>query len=161
MAKVNPVPQGLRTLTPSMTIKGCAKAIEFYKHALGAEQLMLAPSPDGKAVWHAELRIGDSVLFMNDEIPGMTGKAPTTDDPSPVGIWVYLPDCDAAFARAVKAGAKPTMPPADMFWGDRTGSVLDPFGFNWTFATHIKDMTQQEMMRAGEEFAKKMADGRK
>lgn len=160
MAKVNPIPKGLRTVTPNLTIKGCAKAIEFYKKAFGAEQIMLAPSPDGKAVWHAELKIGDSTIFMNDEIPGMTAKAPSQEHPASVRLWLYVQDCDAGFDRAVKAGAKATMPPQDMFWGDRTGSVLDPFGYDWTIATHVKDMTQEEMHKAGEEFAKKMKAGK-
>jgi uncharacterized glyoxalase superfamily protein PhnB len=93
---------------------------------------------------------------MNDEMPGMGQAAPTADRPVPVTMWLYVPDCDAAFNRAVKAGARETMAPADMFWGDRCSGVADPFGYLWSFATHQKDMTEQEMKRAGEEFARKM-----
>jgi len=157
MPKVNPVPQGLHTVTPNLTIKECAKAIEFYKRALGAEEKMLALGPDGKSIWHVELQIGDSVVFANGEMPGMTPAAPEPDRPSPVRLWLYVPDCDAAFDRAVKAGAKATMQPADMFWGDRCGMLSDPFGYEWTFATHVKDMTPDEMKKAQDEFVKEMS----
>ena len=154
--KVKPVPKALHAVTPALTIRSCGKAIEFYKRGLGAELLMLAPAPDGKSVWHAAMRIGNSVVFMNDEMPGMTGQPPSPAAPAPVGFWLYGADCDAAFDRAVAAGATAKMPPADMFWGDRTATVVDPFGYMWTFATHVKDMTEAEMQRAGEEFAKSM-----
>ena len=155
--KVNTVPKDLHAVTPALTIRECGKAIEFYKHALGAELLALAPAPDGRSVWHAAMRIGNSVVFMNDEMPGMTGQPPSPAAPAPVGFWVYGPDCDAAFRRATAAGATVKMPPSDMFWGDRTGTVVDPFGYMWTFATHVKDMTEAEMKQAGEEFARRMA----
>ncbi|MBZ5589840.1 MAG: VOC family protein [Acidobacteriia bacterium] len=159
-AKVKPVPKNLHAVTPALTIRGCGKAIEFYKRALGAELVLLAPAPDGNGVWHAEMRIGNSVVFLNDEIPGMTPQGPSPAAPAAVGFWLYSADCDAAFKRAVAAGATVKMPPADMFWGDRTGTVVDPFGYIWTFGTHVKDMTEAEMMRAGEEFAKSMRGGR-
>jgi PhnB protein len=159
MAKVNPIPKGMHTLTPNLTIKECAKAIDFYKRALGAEEKRRALAPDGKSIWHAELKIGDSLVFANDEAPGMSAAAPEPGRPSSVRMWLYVADCDAAFARAVKAGAKETMPPEDMFWGDRCAMVADPFGYEWTFATHIKDMTEEEMRKAGEEFARKMRSG--
>ena len=155
--KVKAVPKGLHAVTPALTIRECGKAIEFYKKALGAEPLMLAPAPDGKSVWHAAMQIGNSVIFMNDEMPGMTGQPPSPAAKAPVGFWLYGADCDAAFKRAVAAGAVVKMPPADMFWGDRTGTVLDPFGYMRTFATHVKDMTEAEMKKAGEEFARSMA----
>jgi uncharacterized glyoxalase superfamily protein PhnB len=154
--KVKPVPKALHAVTPALTIRSCGKAIEFYKRGLGAELLMLAPAPDGNSVWHAAVRIGNSVVFMNDEMPGMTGQPPSPATPAPVGFWLYGADCDAAFKQAVAAGATVKMPPADMFWGDRTATVVDPFGYMWTFATHVKDMTEAEMQRAGEEFAKAM-----
>ena len=113
-------------------------------------------SPDGKSVWHAELKVGDSAVFMNDEMPGMSQHAPEAASPVPVTMWLYVPDCDAAFQRAVKAGAKEMAPPTDMFWGDRCAGVADPFGYVWTFATRQKELTRDEMMRAGEEFARKM-----
>ncbi len=114
------------------------------------------PSPDGKSIWHAEMRIGDSTFFLNDEMPGTGREAPTIESPVPVTMWLYVPDCDKAFRRAVDAGAKSTMEPADMFWGDRCAGVADPFGYVWSFATHQKDMTEEEMRRAGEEFARSM-----
>ena len=154
MASVKPIPEGKHTITPTLTIRDCAKAIEFYKRALGAQEISRMPSPDGKSIWHAELRIGDSIIFMNDEMPGMGRAAPTADAPVPVTMWLYVPDCDAAFRRAVDAGAKSTMEPADMFWGDRCAGVADPFGYVWSFATHQKDMTDAELRRAGEEFGR-------
>jgi uncharacterized glyoxalase superfamily protein PhnB len=157
MPKPNPIPKGMHTVTPSLTIRECGKAIAFYKKALGAEEVMNMPAPDGRSVWHAELKVGDSVLFMNDEMPGMSARPPSTDHPAPVNLWVYVNDCDAAYQRAVGAGATGKMPPADMFWGDRTATVQDPFGYSWTFATHVKDMTEAEMAKAGAEFAKQMA----
>jgi PhnB protein len=154
MAQVNPVPKGMHTLTPNLVIRDCAKAIEFYKRALGAEEISRMPAPDGKSVWHAELRIGDSTVYMNDEMPGMSPHAPSAEAPVPVTMWLYVRDCDAAFRRAVEAGARATMQPADMFWGDRCSGVADPFGYTWSFATRQKEMTQEEMRRAGEEFAR-------
>ncbi len=156
MAGVNPIPQGRHTITPNLVFRDCAKAIEFYKRALGAQELSRMPAPDGKSIWHAEMRIGDSTIFLNDEMPGMGRAAPTPESPVPVTMWLYVPDCDLAFRRAVDAGAKSTMEPADMFWGDRCAGVADPFGYVWSFATHQKDMTEEEMRRAGEEFARSM-----
>jgi PhnB protein len=156
MANVKPIPDGVRTVIPSLTVARCAEALAFYQEALGAELRMNMPAPDGKSVWHAELAIGDSVVFLNDEMPGMSPRPPTPAQPSPVSFWVNVKDCDAAFERAVKHGCTGKMPPADMFWGDRTGTVADPFGYAWTFSTHVKDMTMDEMARAGEAFAKQM-----
>ena len=157
MATVNPIPKGMHTLTPGLVLRDCGKAIDFYKKALGAQEVTRMMAPDGKSVWHAELRIGDSVLYLGDEMPGMGRPAPTATSPSPVALWLYVEDCDAAHRRALGAGAKSTMEPADMFWGDRCSGVADPFGYLWSFATHQKDMTESEMRRAGEEFARSMA----
>jgi uncharacterized glyoxalase superfamily protein PhnB len=157
MASVSPIPKGMHTLTPNLVLRDCNRAIEFYKRALGAEEISRMPAPDGNGIWHAELRIGDSVFFLNDEMPGMGRAAPTAADPLPVTMWLYVKDCDAAYQRAVAAGARSTMAPADMFWGDRCGGVADPFGYFWSFATHQRDMTDAEMRRAGEEFARTMA----
>ena len=157
MAGVNPIPQGMHTLTPNLVIRDCARAIEFYKRALGAEEVTRMMAPDGKSVWHAELKIGDSLFFMNDEMPGMGAAAPSKDHPVPVTMWLYVPDCDASHARAVNAGARSTGEPTDMFWGDRCSGVADPFGYTWSFATHQKDLSEEEMRRGGEEFAKRMA----
>jgi PhnB protein len=157
MAGVNPIPQGMHTLTPNLVVRDCAKAIEFYKRALGAKEKSRMSAPDGKSIWHAELEIGDSTVFLNDEMPGMGRNAPTSSSPVPVTMWLYVKDTDAAYRRAVEAGAKSTMEPADMFWGDRCAGVADPYGYLWSFATHQKDLTQEEMRRAGEEFARKWA----
>jgi PhnB protein len=157
--KVKPVPEGYGTLTPTLTIKGCAKAIEFYKRALGAEQTVFMPTSDGKAVLHAEMKLGNSVFFLSDEIPGMTNSAPSPERPSPANLWAYVNDCDAAYKKALAAGAKVKGEPTDMFWGDRCAAVVDPFGYGWTFATHVKDVSDDEMRRAGEEFAKKFSAG--
>jgi uncharacterized glyoxalase superfamily protein PhnB len=159
MAGAKQIPEGMHTLTPNLVVRGAAQAIDFYKQALGAQEIVRHPAPDGKSIWHAELRIGDSTFFLNDEIPGMGRSAPTADAPVPVTMWLNVPDCDAAFKRATGAGAKSTMEPADMFWGDRCASVADPFGYLWSFATHQKDLTVEEMRRAGEEFARTMGEG--
>jgi uncharacterized glyoxalase superfamily protein PhnB len=137
-----PIPAGYHTITAQLSIDGAAKAIDFYKKAFGAEELDRAPDPSGQKVWHAAIKIGDSMLFVNDVFPDMGGS------PSHSSLWLYVPDTDAAFKRAVDAGAKATMPPADMFWGDRMGQVADPFGQKWTIATHVKDMTPAEMKSA-------------
>jgi len=157
MAKVNPIPKGMHTLTPGLVLRDCGKAIDFYKKALGAKEISRMAAPDGKGIWHAELKIGDSVVYLGDEMPGMDRPAPTESNPSPVTLWLYVEDCDAAHRRALDAGARSTMAPADMFWGDRCSGVADPFGYRWSFATHQKDMTDAEMRRAGEAFAKSMA----
>jgi PhnB protein len=141
-------------LAPNLSIHGATQAIEFYKRALDAAEKGRFPSPDGKAIWHAELRVGDSAVFLHDEMPGMGPPAPTRDHPAPVGFWIWVKDADAAYFRAVGAGAGALLPPADPFRGDRTATIADPFGHAWTSATHVKDMTGEEMRRAGEEFAR-------
>lgn len=156
MAGTNPIPEGMHTLTPNLVLRDCAKAIEFYKKALGAKELMRMDAPGGKGIWHAELEIGDSKFFLNDEMPGMGRPAPSASEPAPVTLWLYVKDCDAAYRKAIGAGARSTMEPSDMFWGDRCASVADPHGYLWSFATHQKDMTDAEMKRAGEQFARTM-----
>jgi uncharacterized glyoxalase superfamily protein PhnB len=157
MASANPIPKGMHTVTPSLVIRDCAKAIEFYKKALGAQEVSRMMAPDGKSVWHAELKIGDSSVFMNDEMPGMSPSPPTGSSRVPVTMWLYVPDCDAAFDRAVKAGARVMEAPTDMFWGDRCAGVADPFGYTWSFATRQRELTTEEMRKAGEEFARQQA----
>jgi uncharacterized glyoxalase superfamily protein PhnB len=158
-AKVKPIPKDMHTVTPNLTIAGCARAIDFYKQALGAEELDRYVGPDGKSVWHAALKIGDSVVFMNDEIERMTGPAPGPGRPWPIRLWLYLPDCEAAFKRAVGAGARSKRKPEEMFWGDRTAAVADPFGYEWELATRVRDMIKDETRRAADAFARKMASG--
>lgn len=154
MAGTKPIPQGAHTLTPNLVLRDCAKAIEFYKKALGAQEVMRMPSPDGKTIWHAELKIGDSTFYLNDEMPGMSAPAPSASHPAPTTMWLWVEDCDAAHRRATQAGGTSKMEPADMFWGDRCAGIADPFGYTWSFATHVKDMTEEEMRRAGEQFAR-------
>jgi PhnB protein len=152
--KVSPIPPGLHTVTPNLVVKDGAKAIEFYGEAFGAKEIMRMMSPDGRGIWHAELRIGDSILYLNDAIDR---PAPSRENPSTTTIWLYVPDCDAVFERALRAGGTATMPMADMFWGDRSGMLIDPFGIPWGVSTHVRDVSAEEMRRAGEEFARKMA----
>ena len=154
MAQVNPIPEGMHTLTPNLVLRDCAKAIEFYKQALGAREVIRMAAPDGKTVWHAELQIGDSRFFMNDEMPGMTQAAPSLEVPSQVTLWLYVEDCDAAFQRAIAAGGQEAMAPEDMFWGDRCASINDPFGYCWSFATHMRDVTDEEVYQAAQAHAR-------
>ena len=147
---VKPVPAGYHTITAQLAIEGAAKAIEFYQKAFGAEVKDKAIDPSGKKVWHAALLIGDSMLFVNDVFPEMGGT------PSSSNLWLYVSDVDAAYKRAVDAGAKSNSPPADMFWGDRMANLSDPFGQKWTLATHVKDMTPDEMKKAEEAFVASM-----
>ncbi len=141
---VKAVPEGNHTLTPAIVVRGAEKAIEFYKQAFGAEELSRMASPDGK-IGHAELRIGDSKIMMSDEYPDYGVKSPETIGGSPVNLFLYVEDCDTVFNRAVEAGATVAMPLADQFWGDRYGKLTDPFGHSWSVATHIKDMTEEEL----------------
>ncbi len=145
---VQPIPTGYHTITAQLAIQGAAKAIEFYEKAFAAVVLDRAMDPSGNKVWHAAMKIGDSMIFVNDVFPEMD---PTAQQ-SVSNLWLYVDDVDAWFKRAVEAGARPGMPPADMFWGDRMGQVTDPFGQKWTIAMHVKDMTPDEMKAAEEAF---------
>jgi uncharacterized glyoxalase superfamily protein PhnB len=157
---VKPVPEGYHSITPFLTVRGADRAIDFYRRAFGAKELGRMNGPDGKTVMHAELQIGDSRFFLGDEIPGMDCRSPETLGGSPTGIYLYVRDVDEAFRKAVDAGATVKRPVEDMFWGDRTGSVLDPFGHTWDLATHREDVPPQEMKRRGEEFSKKLKGGK-
>lgn len=155
-----PIPEGFRSVTPHMVLRHAADAIEFYKHAFGAEEICRMPMPgDSKKLMHAAIRIGDSIIMMADEFPGCGGNhaSPQTYGGSTVSIHLYVPDVDVAMARAVKAGAKVTMPQMDMFWGDRYGQVVDPFGHNWSLATHVRDLTPEEIAKGAEECMAQMA----
>jgi len=153
--QVNAGPAGFHTLTPHLTVRDADAALEFYKNALGAEVLHVARMEDGK-VLHAGLRIGDSMLMLNEEFPEMGGLSPLSTGGTGVTIHIYTEDVDAAFNRAVSAGAQIKMPLMDQFWGDRYGMVADPFGHKWSLATHIKDMSPEEMQQAQEEAMAKM-----
>ena len=150
---------GIQDVIPNLVFHNTAAAIEFYKSAFGAQELMRHPSPDGKGIWHAELRIGDTVVAMNDMMQGGPDLVtPASASHKPTGSFMlYVPDVDAAFNKAVAAGGKPVMPVMDMFWGDRMGTFVDPFGHAWMLGTHVKDMSMEEMRKAGEDFAKQMA----
>ncbi len=144
---VKPIPDGYRTITPYITVRGAARAIDFYQRAFGAEEKERMPGPDGTSVMHAELTIGDSVLMLSDEFPQMGCRSPQTLGGSTGYLFLYVPDVDAAVKRAVDAGAKISMPVADMFWGDRFGKVSDPFGHEWGLATHKEDLTPDEISK--------------
>jgi uncharacterized glyoxalase superfamily protein PhnB len=147
---VKPVPEGMHTVTPHLICGGAAEALEFYKNAFGAVELSRMPGPNGK-VMHASMRIGDSVIMLNDEMPEWGTVGPKSLKGSAVTIHLYVDNVDAAFERAVKAGAKVTMPLADMFWGDRYGKLEDPFGHQWSIATHVRDVSPEEMQKAMEQ----------
>ena len=152
------VPQGFHTVTPQLTLDNAASAIDWYKKALGAEEVSRATGPDGK-VMHADLRIGDSHIMLNDAMMG--SKGPKALGGSPMSLWIYVEDCDALFNRAVAAGAQVASGPMgqmqDQFWGDRTGTLKDPHGYQWTIATHKEDLTPQEMDQRQKEFMKNFA----
>jgi PhnB protein len=148
------VPEGYHTVTPSLVQDDTAKAIEWYKRALGAEEISRAVGGDGK-VMHSEIRVGDSRIMMNDAMMGV--KGPKEMGGSPASLWLFVEDCDAYFNRAVAAGATPIMPLGDMFWGDRFGGIVDPFGYRWSFATRKEDVTPEEMQRRQKEWEKQMA----
>ena len=156
MGNVKPIPEGMHTITPHLTIKGAAKAIEFYKKAFGAQELSRHEVPGG-AIMHASIRIGDSVLFLNDEFPQMGCASPQTIGGTSVVLTLYVEDADKFFKRAVDAGAESKMPVADQFWGDRYGMVQDPFGHQWAIATRVENLTPEEMERRGREAMAQMA----
>jgi PhnB protein len=155
--KVKPIPEGYHSVTPSITLKDSLKSIKFYKKAFGAKELGVFPAPDGKSTMHAVIKIGDSIIMMGDERPGQTCQSAETMGSSPVSFYIYVPNVDTVYNQAVDAGCEVTMPLDDMFWGDRCGTVKDQFGYSWMIATHIKDMTGDEMKEAAESFFAEMA----
>ena len=148
------VPEGYHTITPQLTLNNAAQTMEWYKRALGAQELSRSAGPDGK-IMHAELKIGDSRFMLNDVMQG--SKGPKEHGGSPASLWLYVEDCDALFNRAVAAGAQVQMPLADQFWGDRGGAVADPEGYSWWIATRKEDLTPAEMNQRASEFYKQMA----
>ena len=147
MSKIKPVPEGNHTITAGLVVKGGKKAIEYYKTAFGAQVLSVMNGPDGQSVMHAELKIGDTKIYIGDENPEMGAVSPQTLNGSPVSLNIYTEDCDAMFKRAIAAGATVKMPLENMFWGDRYGKITDPFGHQWGIATHIEDVAPDEMER--------------
>ncbi len=153
--KSQAIPKGYHTVTPSLFVAGAAKAIDFYKKALGAEERSRFPAPDG-SIMHAEIKIGDSVIMLGDEMPDHGGKSPKSLGGTPVGFFVYQDNVDAAWKRAIDAGGKEVMPLEDQFWGDRAGCFEDPFGHKWWLAQHLRDMTPEELNKAAESYFSQM-----
>ena len=159
MAKArSAVPAGFHTVTPQLTLDNATQALDWYKRALGAEEVMRAPGPDGK-IMHAEIRIGNSLIMLNDEMGG--AKSAKALGGSPASLWLYVEDCDALFNRAVAAGARVSPGPMgqlqDQFWGDRSGTFTDPHGYQWTIATRKEDLTPEEIGQRQDEFMKQFA----
>jgi PhnB protein len=153
------VPEGLHTVTPMLTLEDTRKAIAWYSKALGAEQLSLAPGPDGK-ILHATIRIGNSQIMLHDAMMG--GKAPNAMGGSPISLWIYVDDADSLFTRATKAGARVAPGPMggmmDQFWGDRCGTIIDPEGYFWTIATRKEDLSPDEMQQRMKKVMSQSAD---
>jgi PhnB protein len=143
MSKISPVPKEFHTVTPHIVVRDSAGAIDFYKRAFAATEISRTQMGPGGPIVHAEVRIGDSIVMLNDEMEGQSAPK----GPSPVTLSLYVPDADATFASATKAGAQPVMPLANMFWGDRYGVVVDPFGHSWAIATHIEDVPADELQK--------------
>ncbi len=155
--KTKPIPDGFHTLTSHLVVRDAGKALEFYKRAFGAEVRSVSYMPDGKLVSHASVKIGDSMLMLNDEFPEWKVQSPLSLGGTAVTIHMYVADVDAAFNRAVAAGATATMPVMDAFWGDRYGQLVDPFGHKWSLATHKEDLSLEEVKKRGEAFFAQMA----
>jgi PhnB protein len=151
--KVKAIPEGYEGATPYLIIKGAANAIEFYKKAFGATEIMRIPTPGG-TVGHAEIKIGNAIIMLADEFPEMNCKSPEAYGGSPVSMMVYVPDVDKFVKRAVDAGAKLVRPVENKFYGDRAGSLEDPFGHQWHFSTHVEDVPPDEMAKRAEAFMK-------
>jgi PhnB protein len=156
-ANVQPIPEGYHSISPALTCKDAARAIEFYKQVFGATELNRMDGPGG-SVAHAELRIGNSVIFVSDEFPGMSAAPIPTTTPSTY-LFLYTEDVDGTFNGAVAAGATVSMPVMNMFWGDRYGKVTDPFGHSWGIATHVEDVSPEEINRRAAEWSANMAKG--
>ncbi len=147
---VKPIPDGYHSITPYLTVRDAARAIEFYKQAFGAKERGVMKGPDGK-VMHAEIMIGDSIIMLGDEFPDYGALSPESIGGSPMGLHIYVDGVDAAFDRAVKAGAQVEMPVMDQFWGDRYGKLKDPFGHKWSIATHTKDLSSDDIKHGMED----------
>ncbi len=156
---VKGIPRGFQTLTPCLTVHDAAQVIEFYKKAFGAQERYRMLAPDSKCVAHAELTIGASVFMLADEMPGQECSSPPSFGASPVNFYLYVKDADAAFQRAVDAGATVKEPVKNEFWGDRVGQVIDPSGYLWMLATHVEDVSRDELAERGREAFEKMLQG--
>ncbi len=158
MAKAKPIPDGFNTVSAYIVVPKATVAMEFYAKAFGAEPGMRMPGPDGESTMHAEMRIGDSMVMLTDENPEWNMKAPKTLGGSPQSLHIYVEDADAAYERAISAGCTPVFPLNDTFWGDRYAKVEDPFGHHWGIATHLEDLTPEEIGRRAEEWFKNMGN---
>ena len=156
-AKIDPIPKGFRTVTPYLSINGAAAAIDWYKKAFGAREIVREPTPDGKLM-HAQIRIGDSILMMSDVFPGASSQSPDVLGNSPVTLQVYVKNVDKLWHQAVDAGAKVTLPLGDQFWGERYGQLQDPFGHNWSISQRVP-MSRQEMKQKQEQAMARFAQG--
>ena len=150
-ATTKPIPEGFHAVTPHLVVRGAVEAIDYYKRAFGAVERFRMAGPDGKSIMHAELVIGDSIIFLCDEMPDMDCRSPAALQGTPVSIHLYVDDADAVFGRAVSAGGRVTMPLQDMFWGDRFGEIEDPYGHRWSIASHVEDVPPEEIERRGAE----------
>jgi PhnB protein len=155
---VKPIPEGYPTISPSLAVDNAAEAIEFYKRAFGAQERMRMDGPGG-SIAHAELQVGDAIVMLSDPFPQASTKPPKELGGTSVTMFMYVDDVDAFVQRAVDAGATVTMPVDDMFWGDRFGSVTDPYGHSWSIATHVEDVPPEEMEERGREAMAAMAAG--
>jgi PhnB protein len=155
---VKPIPDGYHTLTPYLVVDDTAKALDFYKKVFEAVELFRMPMPDGR-IGHAEFKIGDSIVMLGDEMPEMNIKGPKSLGGTAVGMMIYVVDCDAIFNKAVAAGATVQQAPTNQFYGDRAGTVVDPFGHKWSIHTHIEDVPPDELARRAAEWGKKQASG--
>jgi len=151
----SPIPEGYRTVTPILTFEECGAALDWYVKGLGAEILSKSPGPDGR-IMHSEFKIGDSKIMAHDTM--MDGKGPKGFGGSPVALWIFVPDADAVFTKAINAGATLIRPVEDQFWGDRCGTFKDPHGLAWTVATRKEDLTREELTQRAEAFFKQMGD---
>lgn len=153
-----PIPDGYHTVNPYLTVKNAGEAIDFYKRAFGAEEVVRMTGPDGKSIMHAEIKIGNSMLMLAEEWPQGDCKSPQSLGGTSVNLFLYVQDVDSVFQKAVSAGAKSSMPPTDMFWGDRYGKLTDPYGHSWGVATHKLDMTPDEIAKGQKEFFANMGN---
>jgi PhnB protein len=153
-----PIPEGYHSVTPYLVVSGAAKALDYYQKAFGAKEKFRMPGPEGK-IMHAEIQIGDSVVMLADEFPQMGAKSPQSIGGTPVGICLYVENVDAVFKQALTAGGKEERPVMDQFYGDRSGTLIDPFGHKWTVATHKEDLTPQQIGERFEAWKKKQGGG--
>lgn len=151
--KVKPIPEGYHSVTPYLIVNGAAKAIEFYKKAFNATELSRMPDANGK-IYHAEIKIGNSPIMVADEFPEMNFRSPQAFGGSPISICLYVENVDTLFKQAIAAGAKEIRPLKNQFYGDRSGTLTDPFGYTWTIATHIEDVTPEEMEKRAKQAMK-------